>query len=369
MAKKRGSGNGSIRRQPSGNWRGQIMDGYRDDGKRNIISFSGGTKAEVQDKIREYWNRREIAGDSYSKTTPFSTWAKVWYEDYKTQVAASTYSNYQYTLNILLNYFGEKELKEIKPLEISRFFDFLVKSKYSNSYITKCRAMLIQIFDSAEANEMILSNPARKAKTARVISYEEESTESKDAYTTQELEALDQYLPNNLDGHSIRLMLGTGIRTQELLAFCPADIAEDGSTVSVTKAIKMVNGDPQMGPPKSKRGRRVIPVPKKYQESARYLREHAMGEHIWASNRKSRLYDVGVFRKRYYRTLANVPGVRKLSPHCCRHTYISNLEKRGVPMELIARLVGHSKISTTDGYLHTDLQTLSASVAVLDDIC
>ena len=40
MAKKRTSGEGYVKKQKNGSWRGQIMDGYRDDGKRNIVNFS-----------------------------------------------------------------------------------------------------------------------------------------------------------------------------------------------------------------------------------------------------------------------------------------------------------------------------------------
>ena len=68
----------------------------------------------------------------------------------------------------------------------------------------------------------------------------------------------------------------------------------------------------------------------------------------------------------YYKTLETVPGVRKLTPHCCRHTYITRLQAKGVPMEFIARLAGHSDIMTTDGYAHTSLTTLAEAVSALD---
>lgn len=110
----------------------------------------------------------------------------------------------------------------------------------------------------------------------------------------------------------------------------------------------------------------MVPVPKKYRIHALYLRNHSRKQGIWVSQRESGLFDVGVFRKQYYRAIGAIAGVRKLSPHCCRHTYISNLERQGVPMELIARLAGHSRITTTDGYLHTDLATLANAVAVLN---
>lgn len=35
-------------------------------------------------------------------------------------------------------------------------------------------------------------------------------------------------------------------------------------------------------------------------------------------------------------------------------------------MEQIARLAGHASITTTDGYVHTDITTLAAVVSVLN---
>lgn len=163
------------------------------------------------------------------------------------------------------------------------------------------------------------------------------------------------------------MLLGGGLRTQEILALQATDIAEDGSCVSVTKAIKMVDGVPKLGPPKSDRGRRVIPIPERYRADAIYLRIYGGSPYIWTSSRDDGLFDVGAFRKRYYRAIKKIPGVRPLSPHCCRHTYVSNLEKHGVPMEQIARLAGHSRIATTDGYLHTNINTLSQAVSVLNN--
>ena len=97
-------GGGSIKKNPSGTWRAQIMDGYRSNGKRNIVSFSGKTKAEVKDKINRYWQAKEQGDLRQVVKTPFSHWADTWYADYQTQVQPSTYCNYKYTLKVLKNY-------------------------------------------------------------------------------------------------------------------------------------------------------------------------------------------------------------------------------------------------------------------------
>ena len=376
MAGKRSSGDGYVKKLPSGNWRAQFMDGYRDDGKRNMISITCRTKGEVLDKMRAYWNEKENPPPAVEAPEPekkvevtFAQWADTWYEDHRSEVQPSTYANYQYTLARLKQQFGDTPLSEIKPLEINRFYDLMKEEKRSSSYITKAKSMLIQIFDAAAANDLVVRNPARLSKsikTKQVDNDPEVTKREKDSFTEEERDILHSSAPDNVLGHSVLLMLGTGLRTQEVLALTADDIAPDGTTVSITKAIKMVDGTPILGPPKSKSSKRTVPVPKDYQKHAIYLRNHSGKPYIWTSRRATGLYDVGEFRKKYYRMLKHLPAVRKLSPHCLRHTYVSTLERKGVPMEQIARLAGHTKITTTDGYLHTDMATLSNAVSVLN---
>lgn len=376
MAGKRSNGNGNVKKLPSGNWRGQIMDGYRDDGKKNLISFTCRTKGEVLDKMRAYWNEKENPPPAVEAPEPekkveigFSQWADTWYADHRSEVQPSTYANYQYTLARLKQQFGDSPLSEIKPLEINRFYDLMKEEKRSSSYITKAKSMLIQIFDAAAANDMVVRNPARLSKsikTKQVDDDPEVTKREKDSFTEEERDILHSSAPDNVLGHSVLLMLGTGLRTQEVLALTADDIAPDGTTISITKAIKMVDGTPILGPPKSKRSVRTVPVPEDYREHAIYLRNHSGKPYIWTSRRSTGLYDVGEFRKKYYRMLKHLPAVRKLSPHCLRHTYVSTLEQMGVPMEQIARLAGHTKVAVTDCYLHLDMTTLSNAVSVLN---
>ena len=280
---------------------------------------------------------------------------------------ASTYSGYQYTLKIIKERMGSQILCEVLPLYINRFFNSLVESGYSLSQIRKCRTMLIQIFDAAEANGLVAGNPARKAKIIRDRDGSlGKPRYQKDAFTDEEITLLEEDLSSDLIGHSIRLMLNSGLRVQELLALTSEDIAKDGSTVDVNKAVKMVNGKPTLGPPKSESSKRVIPIPEEARESAKYLREHGGKVLIWSLPGRNPYYSVGTFRRRYYTAIGQIDGVRKLSPHCCRHTYVTRLQAEGVSLELIARLAGHSSISTTNSYAHTSMETLENAVSVLN---
>mgnify|MGYP001754089994 FL=1 len=130
----------------------------------------------------------------------------------------------------------------------------------------------------------------------------------------------------------------------------------------------MVNGVPQLGPPKSVRSRRTIPIPEQFCPYVRYLREHSGAPHVWTCPGGSHLYGIGAFRRRFYTALENAGQVRRLSPHCCRHTYVTMLQASGVPMETIAALTGHADIKTTEGYLHQSAETLAKAVEVLNGI-
>lgn len=361
MAKKRSKGEGSVKKLKNGQWRGQIMDGYNDEGKRNVVSFSASSKAEVLQMIRQYWIEKEEHLHIDRKIL-FKDWAEEWYADLEGQIQSSTYSGYRYTLNILEDHFGRMKLVDIIPLDINKFYRKM-EASYSTSYLRKFRAMLIQIFDCADDNGIISRNPARHSKT---IKNSQDKKKKKDAFSEEEIRILMEKLPYDMLGNSIRLLLGTGMRSQELLALTKDDIAADGSTIRINKAVKMVDGKPELGPPKSELSNRIIPVPGEYVPYALYVREHGANPFLWTLSYKSALCGVETFRRKYKRLLGKIDGVRVLTPHCCRHTYITRLQAQGVPMETISRLAGHSDTDTTDGYLHISLDTLSQAVEKLN---
>lgn len=367
MSGKRAKGEGSVHRLPSGSWQSQIMDGYTDEGKRHIVSFTAPSRAEALSKLREYLLNKE---ESAAPEVPlFEDYAQRWYDAYRSQVEESTYANYRYTLKLLIGAFGKLPLNEVKVAQVNQFVNGLAAKGYSSSQINKCRSMLIQILDVAEADDLVVKNYARRAfRTTKQLS-KEKKTHAKDAFSVEETERLLSDLPDTLLGNSIRLMLISGLRLQELLALTPRDIAEDGSWVRVDKAVKMVDGIPKLGDPKSYTSRRVIPIAPKYREIPLWLRENGGQAFLWcAPRRESLLYATYTVRRKYYQLLENYPDVRRLSPHCCRHTYVTLLQRQGVPMETIARLTGHTDIKTTGNYLHISDDTLASAVTALENL-
>ena len=186
-------------------------------------------------------------------------------------------------------------------------------------------------------------------------------------FTPEEITLLNTYLPNDLLGNSILSLIGSGIRLQELLALTKSDIAPDGSMITVNKAVKMAYRQPKLGTTKSVKGNRKIPVSKDFRPFVKYLHDHGGDRYIWTSNRESGLFTPEEFRRQYNRIMKKIPGVTYRSPHCCRHTYITMLQAKQVPMDFISALAGHEEASTTLGYTHLTIETLTKVIEALDD--
>lgn len=89
----------------------------------------------------------------------------------------------------------------------------------SDFYLAGCRGLLFQVFHKAEANNLVRKNPVCFAEKMHTRG----PKRRKEAFNTEEVQ-LDGTLPCDKMGTSIRLMRGTGMRTQELLALEPHHI-------------------------------------------------------------------------------------------------------------------------------------------------
>ena len=173
----------------------------------------------------------------------FSEWADTWYEGHKENRSRTTQQSYRYTLVTLKERLGDKPINSIKAMDIENVLRAFRKEGKSDNYVAKARGMLYQIMKKAEANELISRNPVACAEKMRAS----KPMEAKEAFTAEEVTCLMQQLPHDRFGDSIRLMLGTGIRMQELLALEPRLIEEDGSVIHIRQAVKTVPGQAKSG--------------------------------------------------------------------------------------------------------------------------
>lgn len=322
------------------------MEGYRDDGKPNFKFFYGKTQRDVRAKVKEY-KEAQASGVEMGLKYTFGEWADMWFLHHKETVAATTQSHYSYTLRILKDNFEGRKLADIKPFDIEVFLKNLRSEGKSDSSLAACRGMLFQIFHKAEANDLIRKNPVRFAEKMR----SKDPIKRKEAFTAEEVQLLMTNLPRDRIGMSIRLLLGTGMRSQEILALEPCHIEEDGSVIHIRQAINMENGKGVVGRPKSRDSYRDVPVPPNLRWCAIHLR-NTDSKYIWSVGKKDSPCNPSYFRDRFKEAISSVEGVRQLTPHSCRHTYVSQMQALGVDLQTIQSIVGHADVDMTQHYLH-----------------
>ena len=345
LAKRRANGEGSLRQLENGSWSCQIMVGFKPDGTRDIRTFTAKTQKEVIRK-REDFKSKRAAGLLTGQDLRFEEWADTWYENHQDNIKPTTQESYRYTLRILKDHFGRRRLSEIKAMDIEQFLKKLRKEGRSYSYIAQCRGMLFQIFNKAAANDIILKNPVAFADKMR-----KEPPKEKDSFTADEMRILFRELPDDRIGWSIRLLIATGMRTQELLGLEPRHIAADGSSINIAQAVVRVKGTVAIGTPKSFDSYRTIPVPELVQYCARNLR-NTENKFVWEVGKPDMPCTPSHFRDQFKKALEKIEGVRVLTPHCCRHTFVSQMQALGVDIETIQNIVGHAEIDMTRHYLH-----------------
>ena len=361
MAKKRSHGEGTIRQRDGGRWEGTLMIGYQSDGRRKYKTFYGKTQSEVKRMMREYQVAKDN-GELIGKEFSFYEWADIWYENHRENIKPTTQESYMYTLRILKDHFGRRKIAEIKAMDIEIFLKKLRSDGRSDSCLAQCRGMLFQIFNKAEANDFVKKNPVRFAEKMR-----KRPKQRKEAFTADEVRALLRDLPENKIGWSVRLLLCTGMRGQELLGLEPRHIAKDGSTITIEQALVRVKGSVDIGTPKSQDSYRTIPVPKNVQYCARLLRD-TPNRFIWESPKNPGMpCNSSHFSKQFKQAVGSVEGVRVLTPHCCRHTYVSQMQALGVDLATIQSLVGHADVDMTKHYLHVQDPVRLNAISMFDN--
>ena len=358
MTKRRSNGEGNLRLRADGRWELTIMDGYRADGRRNTKSFYAASQRLVKEKARIY-HENKAAGMHMGKSYSFSEWADIWYEHHKSNISLTSQESYCYTLRILKEYFERKSITEIKPYDIELFLKKIKEEGRSDSGIGHCRGMMYQIMNMAEANDLICKNPVRFAEKMR----RKGPVQRKESFTAEEIRILMKQLPDDKIGWSIKLMLSTGARAQEILALEPRYIEPDGSYIHIRQAINMVKGTAVIGPPKSQDSLRDVPVPENIRYCAINLRSTDK-TYIWESEKKEGSpCNPSTFRNHFKKALEAIPGVRVLTPHSCRHTYVSQLQALGVDLATIQSIVGHADIDMTRHYLHVQESVRQDAIA------
>ena len=229
----------------------------------------------------------------------------------------------------LLPAFGSKPLDRITLAQVTQWFDRFSQTAPGNA--NHALDLLRQIMNFAIARSHIDTNPAlavkknRRQALTRFLSREE---------ITRLHRVLDRQTRNSSreQAEIIRLLLLTGCRRSEIVRLRWSEVDRD----------KLVLADSKTGP-------RTVTL---NTQARRILerRPRGAGPFVFPSPR-----DPARPRSRnlafWYRA-RHEAGIEDVRLHDLRHTHASHAVMNGVPVPVVARLLGHSDVRTTLRYAH-----------------
>lgn len=171
-----------------------------------------------------------------------------------------------------------------------------------------------------------------------------------DARAVTDAEAAARAAEDRQDAELARVAAYTGLRRGELVALRWRDV---DFTLRKTVVRRAVSGDVEAASTKSRRAREV-PLPDQAAGALDRLSQRAdftsPSDYVFA-NRLGRRLDASALRRRVERA-RDAAALRPLRFHDLRHTYGSLLVAGGVDLASVKAAMGHSRITTTERYLH-----------------
>lgn len=337
---------------------------HRETYKGIKIDVRAHTSAELNRKVNK--KKDSIDRNIIDSSTLLQDFGEQYLAAYKQHtVSQSAYQDLQYILKALIRGIGNKSLSQIRPLHLQNHLNSLVS--YSDSYIKKQYDLLCQIFHYAFRNGCTptdysedLTRPRGKAEV------------SGRSLTDRERKTLLQVLNGHRGELFCKLILYCGMRPSEVQALQWKDIDLKAMTVTVSKSMKR---DGSIGQPKTKSAYRTVPIPlhlapqlKPQGEPFSYLFPLSLTwrRRMWNNVRREMNLAMGCATYRN-KLVPPYPLADDFTLYNLRHTYCTDLEKAGVPINIASRLMGHANITITSKvYTHASVEALELARALID---
>ena len=239
----------------------------------------------------------------------------------------------------LLPAFGAMPLDSIDRAGVVRWFE--AYSATAPGGANTALLVLRQIMNHAVARGHIETNPTRgirrnlRPRLTRFLSREE---------IGRLHDVLDRYEAGQPSGNAqvdiIRLLLLTGCRKSEILKLRWQEV--DGDTLQLA--------DSKTGP------RQVLLSPEARAVIERQLRSNSPWVFPSPTDPARARVDLGLWKK--VRKLAGIEDVRL---HDLRHTFASQAAMQGIPLPVVARLLGHAQVQMTLRYAHVSDRDVEAA--------
>ena len=346
--------------------------GTNADGKLIRKYFYGKSEKEARKKMEEYkLSLRE--GLALDSDVRLGVSMKIWLFEYvRNSVKASAFDRYECTFrNYIENApFTSKYIKDIKGLEIQRYYNDMFKNGKTTSTIKRVNKLLKRFFKYGIAEGLLIRNPCDNIKIPCNKQSEQKEVE---VFSKEELKIM-----MNLDyPYQIKdialTSLATGMRQGEVLGLKWDVIDFENKEINIQRTVscytEIINGErktiKKIQSPKTKNSIRKIPLPTslipilqkiKNRQKINKIR-YGADYNITNEGFIFLTYDGNILHKsnvnNAWATFLKRCNIPHKKFHTLRHTYATLQFENNIPLKTVSNLLGHSSINiTADIYTH-----------------
>ena len=249
---------------------------------------------------------------------------------------------YQYRRAVQrLSDFLNKPFTEMGAYDIRYYLACEKERGVSSRSLENTRANLSAFFQWMTIEEIIPKNPIASIKPIKYVD------EVRKPFSDTEIDQLRSACTSLKERAIIEVLLSSGVRVSELSEMDTGDIDTEALTVHV-----------RHGKGGKERVTHITPVCAMHLK--RYFKDRPeVGDALFYNGKHERLKPGGI---RYIlNTLAEKTGVSNVHPHRFRRTFATGLANRGMEIQEIQKLLGHSEINTTLEYVCVDDEKVRSS--------
>lgn len=334
-----------------------VVKSFTFEGKRHFVK--GKTEQEAVMKMANKLRDLEEGKFILSGNMPLRKWAEICIDTYKTNQSDITQKKYINRMNhCILERIGDIPLKHITPMHCQQIINLQRgNSKYQ---IDQVYQMLNFLFNRAVENKHILTNPAKDIqRPAGTKSHRRSITD----FEREHLLAVAFANPKKYSLYL--LMLYCGCRPSEAAECKGMDICsivENGVEYRMLhiRGTKSSNADRMV--PLCDELYDVIKDTPKFEyicpDKRGKKRSETSRRRLWDSFRRDVNISMGA-KIEHGEIIGPKPLAQDLTSYCLRHTFCTDLQKKGVDIRSAQYLMGHSDITLTANiYTHADNTTI-----------
>lgn len=265
---------------------------------------------------------------------------------------------------------GEMPLKDVRDLHLQALLNTQAGKSYS--HVSKLRMVLQEMFRQARRSRIIVYDPAEGLQLPESVKG------SHRPITDEERKHILAVAETHPSGLWVLTILYAGLRPGETAALLWKDIDFVHNEIHIHKAVE--SGTKVVKAPKTPAGVRDVPMCRELRE--KFLR--CSGEpyapvfptrqgNVRSSSSLWRLWqsfanalDLHMGARVEDGEIVEHAIAKDLTPYCLRHTFCTDLQRAGVPINVAKELMGHANISVTANiYTHRDQGVLHENMAKL----